>query len=41
MGAFGERPDGAPVAGPQWVNADADALADWRAQKDLQMQVNL
>ena len=33
-----ERPDGAPFAGPQWVHTDADALADWRDEKGLQMQ---
>jgi hypothetical protein len=32
-----ERPDGAPCTGPQWVHTDADALADWRDEKGLQI----
>jgi hypothetical protein len=32
-----ERPDGAPFAGPRWVHTDADALADWRDEKGLQI----
>jgi hypothetical protein len=32
-----DRPGGAPFAGSQWVHADADALADWRDEKGLQI----
>ena len=32
-----DRLDGAHFAGPQWVHADADALADWRDEKGLQI----